>query len=142
MNHRREPIQTFRQAILLGLGLLLALTSVLGATEVAAEEPAPAALKTPSPDAPQTERFEYWRARGDEASARLAAARQALDNANAAVSRMRRRNHPRGAARLQLQQEREQARKAYDAAQRYLEIELPAEARRQGAPRHWVAERS
>ena len=142
MGNRREIIQTTRQGAMLALAVLLALTPLTGAMTASAEEPGPAALNSPAADAPQIERFEYWRARGDEAIERVAAARRALDEANAAVSRMQSRNHPRGAARLKLRQEQEHARKAYAATRHYLEVELPAEARSHGAPRHWVAERS
>jgi len=55
---------------------------------------------------------------------------------------MRRRNHPRGEARIRINEERDQARAAYDEAVRFLEVELPAEARAAGAPRHWLDERT
>ena len=91
---------------------------------------------------PQIERFDYWRARGDEAVARLQKAEAELEEAQAAVSRMRRRNHPRGVARQEIQAELVKAQEAYEAARQHLEVDLPAEARRSGAPRHWVGKRS
>lgn len=118
--------------------LLLAPSSPLVAR---AEEPAPAALQPPAADAPQTERFEYWRARGDEAIARLQRTEAELAEAQAVVSRMRRRNHPRGEQRRVIQAELVKAREAYDAALQHFEVDLPAEARRSGAPQHWVGER-
>lgn len=107
-----------------------------------ADEPGPAALQPPAADAPQVERFEYWRARGDEAIARLQQAEAELDEARSDVSRMRRRNHPRGEQRRVLQQRLAEAREAYAGARRYFEVELPAEARQSGAPPHWVGKRS
>ena len=82
--------------------LILSLSSPLAAR---AEEPGPAALQPPAADAPQIEQFEYWRARGDEAIERLQQAEAELGEAQAAVSRMRRRNHPRGLPRRELQDE-------------------------------------
>ena len=105
-------------------------------------KPAPAAISPPAEDAPQVEHFEYWQARGVAARERVAEAQAVLDEANAAVSRMRRRNHPRGEARIRINEERDQARAAYDEAVRFLEVELPAEARAAGAPRHWLDERT
>lgn len=141
MANRRETFDATRRAAMLALAALLALSPLTGAMPASAEEPGPAALQTPARDAPQLERFEYWRARGDEAIERVAVARRELDDLNAAVSRMQRRNHPRGAARIKLRQQQEEARKAYAEARHVLEVELPAEARSHGAPRHWVAER-
>ena len=119
--------------------LILSLSSPLVAR---AEEPGPASLQPPAADAPQIERFEYWRARGDEAVARLQQAEAELDEAQAAVSRMRRRNHPRGLQRQEIQAELVKAREAYEAARHHLEVDLPAEAHSSGAPRHWVGKRS
>jgi hypothetical protein len=107
-----------------------------------AEEPGAAALQPPAADAPQIERFEYWRARGDEAVERLQQAEAKLEEAQAAVSRMRRRNHPRGLQRREIQAELAKARQEYEAARHHLEVDLPAEAHRSGAPRHWVGKRS
>jgi len=126
-------------ALLIAGVLILSLSSPLVAW---AEEPGPAALEPPAADAPQIERFEYWRARGDAAIARLQQAEAERDEAQAAVSRMRRRNHPRGVRRQELQAELVKAQEAYEAARHHLEIDLPAEARRSGAPRHWVGKRS
>ena len=119
--------------------LVLSLSSPLVAR---AEEPGPAALQPPAADAPQIERFEYWRARGDEAAARLQQAEAERDEAQAAVSRMRRRNHPRGQQRQEIQAELVRAREKYEAARQHLEVDLPAEAHGSGAPRHWVGKRS
>lgn len=92
----------------------------------------------PAFDAPQAEQVEYWHARGEQARAEVAAARKRLDDANAAVRRMQRRNHPRGAARIALREEQAAARKAHAAAVRVLEVELPAEAQDAGASLHWL----
>ena len=119
--------------------LIFALSSPFTAR---AEEPGPAALQRPAADAPQIEQFEYWRARGDEAVARLQQAEAELDEAQAAVSRMRRRNHPRGQPRREIQAELVKARETLEAARRHLEVDLPADAHRSGAPRHWVGKRS
>ena len=106
-----------------------------------AEEPVPAAISAPAADAPQIEHFEYWRARADAARMRVSEAQARAGEANAAVRRMRRNNHPRGEARRPLLEEQEQARAALEAATYTLEVELPAEARSGGAQRHWLSER-
>ena len=125
--------------------LLICGTLALGLTACPpigwAEEPGPAALSPPEADAPQIEQAAYWRARGDAAREKLTEAQATLDAATAAVSRMQRRNHPRGEARLQIRAEREEAQADFDAALHILEVELPAEARAGGAPRHWLNER-
>ena len=123
---------------LLMLALLVAPAAVWA--EESDADPAPAAISPPAEDAPQVEHFEYWQARGTAARERVAEARAVLDEANAAVSRMRRRNHPRGEARIRINEERDRARAAYDEDLRFLEVELPAEARAAGAPRHWLQE--
>lgn len=129
------------------LGALLMLALLASPVSLWAEEPesapesAPAAISPPAEDAPQVEHFEYWQARGAAARERVAEAQAVLDEASAAVSRMRRRNHPRGEGRVRINQERDEARAAYDEAFRFLEVELPEEARAAGAPRHWLNER-
>jgi hypothetical protein len=100
-----------------------------------AEEPAP--IARPPAGARQSEHIAYWRARADQARADVAAARQRLDEANAAVARMNARNHPRGEARVALRQEQAAAREAHEAAVRALEVDLPAEARSAGVSPSW-----
>jgi len=108
-----------------------------------AEPPGPASVAPPpAADAPQIEHFEYWRSRADAARAVVAVRRARLDEANSAVNRMQRRNHPRGEAREALREEQAHAQAAYDAALHYLEVELPAEASAAGAQSHWLRERS
>ena len=114
-------------------GASLADEDGLGPASVAPAVPAP-----PAADAPQIEHFEYWQARGDVARQKVATARARLDEANGAVSRMQRRNHPRGEARVALRDEQASARAAYEAALHHLEVELPAEARAAGAQTRWL----
>ena len=106
-----------------------------------AEEPVPSAITAPEADAPQIKHFEYWGARADAARTRVSDAQARVDEANVTVRRMRRNNHPRGEARRPILEEQEQARAALEAATYTLEVELPAEARRAGAQRHWLSER-
>ena len=107
-------------------------------TSSAADSPVPASVAPPPASAPQVEHIAYWRARADLARADVAAARKRLDEANAAVSRMRARNHPRGEARVALRAEQAAAREAHEAAVRTLEVDLPAEARAAGASPRWL----
>ena len=125
----------------IGLLFVSAPMTSLASTEdkdASIEKPATVVLEPPAADAHQLEHYKYWRARGEQALVELERAQIAFQEATAAVSRMRRRNHPRGEARLQLQAERERTREAYQAARYRVEVELPAEARRAGAPRHWL----
>lgn len=108
----------------------------------AAEESASPAISRPAADAPQIEQAAYWRSRGEAARERVADARAVLDEANAAVSRMRRRNHPRGAGRIRLREAQKKARIAHGKAVHYLEVELPAEARAARASQHWLRART
>lgn len=119
-------------ALVLSIGLAAPIGSP------AADAPGPASVAPPSADAPQIAHVEYWRARADQARANLTAARTRLDEADAAVRRMQRRNHPRGEARIALRNEQSAAREAYAAAVRALEVDLPAEARAAGASLHWL----
>jgi len=130
----------FIQALI--MGFVITIVGLSSPSLAFAEEPGPASIGPPAPEAPQIEHRAYWTARADAARERVAALRTEMDEANAAVSRMRRRNHPRGDARLRLQEEQRRARAAFEAAQNHLEVELPAEARQAGAPRHWLHERS
>jgi hypothetical protein len=134
-------IQSGRQlgtSIAIGsFALLIGLAAPI--SSAAADSPGPASVAPPpAADAPQIEHVEYWRARGDQARAHVAAARERLDEANAAVSRMQRRNHPRGEARIALRNEQAAAREAHEAAVRALEVDLPAEARTAGASTRWL----
>lgn len=135
MTNRFRLLSNLLLAGALALGLLAA-SSITWA-----EEPGPAALAPPPFDAPELEHFEYWRARGDAARARVAAAQAELDEANATVRRMRRDRHPRGAARQPLLDAQQQAQAAFDEALHHLEVELPEEARRAGAQQSWLQER-
>jgi hypothetical protein len=124
-----------------GLASAFVLTVVIMAapTTLSAEEPpGPAALEVPADDSTWLERFEYWRARGDSALERLDKAESELAAVNGAVSRMRRRNHPRGPERIAMREEQARAQKVYEVARHHFEVELPAEARGAGVPRKWV----
>jgi len=130
----------FRFDLLICAALVLAF---LGAAPMPrADEPGPAALSPPAPDAPEQQQFEYWRSRGDAARAQVADAQARLDEANGQVSRMMRRDYPRGEARQALRAEQQAARGALEAATHQLEIELPEEARAAGAQQTWLLERS
>jgi len=122
--------------LLVGFAMWAAIVG--GPLAAAADEPGPASISHPGPDAPEVERIEYWRGRADEARERVAVARRELDAANGAVARMQRRNHPRGEARQALRDDQRRARVAYEAAQTFLEVELPAEARQAAAPVRWL----
>ncbi len=122
-------------------GSILAIALLAAPGALRADEPGPAALAAPPADAAQIEHYEYWQARGEAARARVAEARAELDEADAAVSRMRRRNHPRGEARIRLREQQAEARAAYEAAVRFLEVDLPAEAEAAGGSRRWLRER-
>lgn len=136
MIQSRRPFGT---SIAIAIGSFALWVGLAAPIRSAAEDtPGPAAFAPPAADAPQIEHVEYWRARGDEARANVTAARQRLDEANGAVSRMQRRNHPRGEARIALRNEQAAAREAHEAAVRTLEVELPAEARAAGASTHWL----
>jgi hypothetical protein len=135
-------LQVIRSTTRLLLAGLLVVVATGSPIALQAEEPAsvPASLGPPNPDAPQIDHFEYWRARGYAARARVADTQLVLTEATAAVTRMRRDNHPRGEARLLLRQESADAQTAFDAATRYLEVELPAEARAAGVQQSWLGE--
>lgn len=113
------------------LGLLVA------APAVEAQPPGPASASEEMPDA---EREAYWRARAAVAREDVAEARGRLAAANADVSRMRRRNHPRGDARAALFAARDAAHSELADAVQRLEVDLPEEARAAGAPPTWLRE--
>ena len=69
---------------------------------------------------------------------RVAETERLLAEANGAVSRMQRRNHPRGADRQQLRAQQHHAREAHANAVEYLENDLPAQARAAGAQTSWL----
>jgi hypothetical protein len=133
-----QSSRRFGTSIAIGsFALLIGLAAPICST--AADSPGPAAVAPPPPaDAPQIEHVEYWRARADHARAQVSATRERLDEANAAVSRMQRRNHPRGEARVALRAEQAAAQEAHEAAIRALEVDLPAEARAAGASTSWL----
>lgn len=121
-----------------GIPLAAAAALIVG-IGAAAEGPGPAAIgPRPPADAPQIEHFEYWRARGEAARAAAAETKARLDEANADVARMLRRNHPRGDARVALFEAQADAEAAHEAAMHHLEVELPAEARAAGASLRWL----
>jgi hypothetical protein len=109
-----------------------------------AESPGPASIAPlaadgpPAADAPEIEREAYWRTRAESARGRVAAAQTRVYAANIEVSRMRRRNYPRGQARAAIFASRDAARLELDEARRYLESELPREAEAAGASPDWL----
>jgi hypothetical protein len=115
-----------------------------GPPSARAENPGPAALAppgaatAPGPDAPEIEREAYWRGRAEDAREWLAAAQADLYAANIQVSRMRRRNHPRGDARAAIFANRDAARLELERALHHLEKELPREAEEAGADPTWL----
>jgi hypothetical protein len=128
-----------------GVGLAVVLIANPGASlaeDSALETAGPASIVTPGSDVPQVEHIAYWRARGEAARVRLAAAEAELSEANASVSRMQRDNHPRGEARQRLRAEQANAQSAYADAIKYLETELPSEARSAGAQQAWLRDPS
>jgi hypothetical protein len=129
--------------------LLVAAVAVLtfglaGAPAARAENPGPAAAAPPAAaalpaaDAPEIEREVYWRGRAENARERVAAAQSRVHAANVEVSRMRRRNHPRGEARAAVFASRDAARLELDRARDHLETELPREAEEAGADLAWL----
>jgi len=121
--------------------VITALTLGLAGTPVArAENPGPAAAAPPAAEAPEAEREAYWRARADEAREGVTAAQAQLEAANGDVSRMRRRNHPRGEARAAIFASRDAARAELDEARHHLEVALPRQAEQAGADASWLRE--
>lgn len=119
------------------------LVSAMLGTAAPAQVTGPAMVAPPpAADAPQVERAAYWTGRAAPLHARIQDARTRLDDANAAVTRMRRRNHPRGDARDVIREEQTQAQAAYDAAVRALEVDLTNEARAADAQLRWLREES
>jgi len=102
---------TRRLAVLLAAGLL-------GATPVLAEGGAPPAAAAPAATAA---RPTGAAARDAVAHARaaLSDAQVRLDQANAAYTMMRAKNYPRGSERAKIVQDRTDAQRAYDAAQKH-----------------------
>jgi hypothetical protein len=126
--------------LLLTLGVVLALGLSATPSIAQAADPVPAALAPPGAGAAVVEREAYWRARADAARKHVEAAREDLQGANGDISRMRRRNHPRGEPRAALFGVRDAARIEFDRALDYLEVELPEELERAGALRLWLRE--
>jgi hypothetical protein len=123
------------------LAVVAALTLGLADPPAArAENPGPAAAAPPAADAPEAEHETYWQARGEKARERVATAQAKLEAANADVSRMRRRNHPRGDPRAAIFASRDAARVELDEARHHLEVELPREAEQAGADPGWLRE--
>jgi len=123
------------------LAVITALTLGLAGAPVArAENPGPAAAAPPAAEAPEAEREAHWRARADAARERVTAAQAQLEAANGDVSRMRRRNHPRGEARAAIFASRDAARAELDEARHHLEVELPRQAEQAGADASWLRE--
>jgi hypothetical protein len=121
---------------LLAPGVALVLGLAAAPPFVGAHNPGPASAAPSEADVPAADREAYWRARGAEAQRRVEAARTALESANADVSRMRRRNHPRGEPRAALFAARDEARNDLEEAIHHLEVELPQEAHASGANLH------
>jgi hypothetical protein len=126
-----------------------ALTALLvaPAPSARAENPGPASaapgaahLAPPGPDAPEAEREAYWRRRAQEARDRVAAARERVAESEEEYSRMRHRQRKRGEPRAEITDARTSAHAELEAALRYLEEELPEEARRAGALPGWLRE--
>jgi hypothetical protein len=117
---------------------------LLPAAFARAENPGPAsaarAMAPPAADAAETEREAYWRARAQEARDRVAAARERVAESDEDYARMRHRRNERGEPRAEITQDRSGAHAELEAALRYLESELPEEARRAGALPGWLRE--
>jgi hypothetical protein len=123
---------------LLAPGVALVLGLAAAPPFVRAHNPGPAAASPSIAEVQPADREAYWRSRTAEAQRRVSAAQAALDGANADVSRMRRRNHPRGEPRAALFAARDEARNDLEKAVRHLEVELPQEAQASGASLHWL----
>jgi hypothetical protein len=122
---------------------LLAVIAVLtlglaGASATRAQNPGPAAIAPPTANLPEVDPEAYWRARAEEAREQVAAAQARLYAVKADISRMRRRNHPRGEARAAIYASRDAARVELDEARHYLEVELPLLAEQAGADASWL----
>jgi hypothetical protein len=123
------------------LAVIAALTlGLVSAPAVRAENPGPAAAAPPAAEAPDTDPEAYWRAQAENARERVAAAQAELYAVKADVSRMRRRNHPRGEARAAIFASRDAAHVELEAARHHLEVELPLEAEQAGADSDWLRE--
>jgi len=123
------------------LVVIAALTvGVAGAPTARAENPGPAAAAPLAAEAPEADPEAYWRAQAENARERVAAAQAELYAVKADISRMRRRNHPRGEARAAIFASRDAARVALDEARHHLEVELPLEAEQAGADASWLRE--
>jgi len=123
------------------LAVIAALTlGLAGAPAARAENPGPAAAAPLAAEAPEADPEAYWRARAENARERVAAAQAELHAAKADVSRMRRRNHPRGEPRAAIFASRDAARVELEKARHHLEVELPLEAEQAGADSDWLRE--
>lgn len=122
----------------------LAVLLLLPTAFARAENPGPAsaadAMAPPAADAPEAEREAYWRARAQEARDRVAAARERVAASDEDYARMRHRLNERGEPRAEITNARTSAHAELEAALRYLESELPEEARRAGALPGWLRE--
>jgi hypothetical protein len=117
--------------------LTLAGALFLPATVVA--QPAARDSATPS-GASEADQEAYWRARSDEARQRVEAARARVASAEESYGNMRHRSRKRGEPRAIVSDERTAAHSELEAALKYLEEELPEEARRAGALPGWLRE--
>jgi hypothetical protein len=128
-------------ALALGLGAAPALAQLPDEPPAAPAEPAelPAKpLEAPAEDASEEQKQAYWEARAKQARERVAAARERVAASEAAYQDMRQRHHEAGPAKEKLTSERDAASAELESAIRYLEEELPEEARRAGALPGWV----
>ncbi len=124
---------------------VLALAALLlPAVLASAQNPGPASaaqgMAPPGPDESEASREAYWRTRAEEARDRVAAARERVAETNEDYARMRHRRNERGEPRAEITQERTGAHAELEAALRYLESDLPEEARRAGALPGWLRE--
>ncbi len=123
------------------LQLVLCAGILAGALSAAAPTAAqPAALEGAPGAVPEAEQEAYWRARADEARQRVAMARERVAEAEESYGKMRHRNRQRGEPRAIVSDERAAAHAELEAALKYLEEELPEEARRAGALPGWLRE--
>jgi hypothetical protein len=108
------------------------------AKSAAPQAPAELPLKAPGPDASEEEQRAYWEARADDARARVANAQDRVAAAEESYQDLRQRKNERGDTKAKITSERDAAAAELEAALRYLEEELPEEARRAGALPGWI----